>query len=267
MDKAYGFCVKRFVRKYDERFSLNEMDENNQLFKHFPFCLEAIDVTVQQSNRPSGNMQEGKVYFSGKHKLYGFKVEVAVRPNGFASAFSKHYPGSTSDLNIMHDRLEIHRRRLQKRDEENELEDEFFMSEKYQSQWGVLMDRGYQSAADVLRAVTPKKKHVRGCLLHDDEEHYRKLSSDRILVENYFGRLGQLWTVCSAKFVWFENIYDTLFGLSVAFTNFHISLHKLRDEDGECTTVIATDWMILDEQVSVSGLNRKRSIGRSARSV
>ena len=192
MDKIYEFPVKRFVRKCDERFSMNEMDENNQLFKHFPFCLKAIDVTFQQANRPSGNMQEGKVSFSGKHKLYMFKVEVAMRPNGFASAFSKHYPGSTSDLDIMHDRLEIHKRQLQKRDEGNELEDEFFMSEKFQNHWGVLMYKGYQRAADVLRAVISKKKPVRGYLSHDGEEYNRKLSSDRILVENYFGRLRQL---------------------------------------------------------------------------
>ena len=67
---------------------MNETDENNQLFKNFPFCLEAIDVTFQQANRSSGSMQVGKVYFSGEHKFYGFKFEVAVRLSGFALAFS-----------------------------------------------------------------------------------------------------------------------------------------------------------------------------------
>ena len=37
--------------------------------------------------------------------------------------------------------------------------------------------------------------------------------------------------MCYAKYVWFDGIYDTLFGLSAAFTSYHISLHKLRDED------------------------------------
>lgn len=86
---------------------MNEMDGNNQLFKHFPFCFEAIAVTFQQANRPFGYIKEGKFYVSGKHKLYGFKVEFALRPNGFASAFSKRYPGSTSDLSIMRTVLEI----------------------------------------------------------------------------------------------------------------------------------------------------------------
>ena len=143
MEKVYEFRVKRFIQKYDERFSMNKVDENHQLFKNFSFHLEAIDVTSHQANRPSGSMQEGKVFFSGKHKLYGFKVEVSARPNGFASAFSKHDPVSTSDLNIIHGRLKIHERRPQKREQENELENKFIMSGKYQNYWGVSMDKGY----------------------------------------------------------------------------------------------------------------------------
>ena len=77
------------------------MHECCEMFQNIPFCLKAIDVTFQQANRPSGNMQEGKTYFSGKRKLYGFKFEVAVRANGISCAFSKHFPGSVSDISIM----------------------------------------------------------------------------------------------------------------------------------------------------------------------
>ncbi len=51
-------------------------------------------------------------------------------------------------------------------------------------------------------------------------------------MENYFGRLGQLWTILSTKFVWAEKQYALLFSFDVAFTNFHVVMHKLRDEDG-----------------------------------
>ena len=57
MDKIYEFCVKRFGEKYDERFMIHSMIEENHLFKYFPFCLEAVNVTFQQYNCPSGNMQ------------------------------------------------------------------------------------------------------------------------------------------------------------------------------------------------------------------
>ena len=56
MDKIYEFCVKRFGEKYDERFMIHSMIEENHFFKYFPFCLEAVNVTFQTSNCPSGNM-------------------------------------------------------------------------------------------------------------------------------------------------------------------------------------------------------------------
>ncbi|ETM35310.1 hypothetical protein L914_17756 [Phytophthora nicotianae] len=48
-----------------------------------PLCTYATDVTFQQSNRPSGSMAESMPWYSAKHKLYGFKVEVSVNPRGF----------------------------------------------------------------------------------------------------------------------------------------------------------------------------------------
>lgn len=45
------------------------VDKGNQ-FKNFSYALEAVDVTLQQTSHPSGNMEEGKACFSGKHKLY-----------------------------------------------------------------------------------------------------------------------------------------------------------------------------------------------------
>ncbi len=66
----------------------------HELFQRF----EWRDVTFQEANRPSGIMQEGTVFVSGKHKLYGFKVVVAIKPNGLASTFSRLYSGSVSDI-------------------------------------------------------------------------------------------------------------------------------------------------------------------------
>ncbi len=224
--------VNRFVRKYDETFSMNVLQDRDTIFGNFPYALEAVDVTFQQANRPSGKMQEGKRYSSGKHKLYGFKVEVSARPNGIASSFSSHYPGSVSDLSIIHERIELCKSRLKKREEDANYQDEFMLAEKYPNQWAVLMDKGYQGAAGVLRAITPRKKPVRGFLDRDDEVFNKKLSTDRILAENYFGRLGQLWSVLSKKYVWSEKYYNLSFSYGVALTNIHIIMHKLRDDDG-----------------------------------
>ena len=103
-------------------------------------------------------MQEEKVYFSGKHKLYGFKVEVAVRPNGIVSASSNRYPGSISDISIMYDRIHSHKCRLEKRDEEKEFADNFPMSDRFGNYWSVLMDKFYQRGIGRAASNYTKKK-------------------------------------------------------------------------------------------------------------
>lgn len=86
-------------------------------------------------------MQEGTAYFSEKHKLYGLKDEVAVLCNGIASALSKHCPGSTSDLTIIHERIKEHIARVNKKEDKDCYEYTFFLSNKYPNQWAVLMDK------------------------------------------------------------------------------------------------------------------------------
>ena len=115
--------TKIFVSNVYEEYSFHKLISDKSLFKNFKFAVEAIDVTFQMAKRPSGNMQEGKLYFSKKHNLYGYKVEVTVRPNGIASSYSKHYPGSTSDINILYDRKEETKKRLSKCEDNDEYED------------------------------------------------------------------------------------------------------------------------------------------------
>ncbi len=70
-------------------------------------------------------------------------------------------------------------------------------------------------------------------LSNPEIEFNKKHLADRILVENYFGRMGQLWCLLSSKYVWSESMYNFFFAIGIAFTNFHISMHKLRDDDNE----------------------------------
>lgn len=56
------------------------------------------DVSFQKYNWPSGNMSEGKKYFSGKHKLYGYKANISVYPISHCVGCTKHFPDALSDL-------------------------------------------------------------------------------------------------------------------------------------------------------------------------
>ena len=42
--------------------------------------------------------------------------------------------------------------------------------------------------------------------------------------------MGSLWSVLPTKYKWSEDSYHVLFGLGVAFTKYHLSLHKLRSD-------------------------------------
>ncbi|RLO02962.1 hypothetical protein DYB28_004683, partial [Aphanomyces astaci] len=71
--------------------------ESRFRFKNFPAARYAMDVTFQRTNVPTGAYEEKKLYYSGKHSLYGHEVEVSVVTNGFAIDCTKFYKGSMSD--------------------------------------------------------------------------------------------------------------------------------------------------------------------------
>lgn len=227
--KAYDIWVDTVSSEY----RMPKLCDDGTLFKDFEYAIEAIDVTFQQSNRPSGNIQEGKLYFSGKHKLYGFKVEVAVKPNGLASNASRHYAGSVSDISILSKRIMKTQARLTKSNDGETFTDNFILSEKYPESWAAIADKGYQGAAEFLRVVTPKKKPPGRNLSEEDLIFNQKLASSRIIVENFFGRMTKLWSIVSRKYVWGEELYDTIFRLCVALTNVNIKIQPLRIIDGQ----------------------------------
>ena len=89
-------------------YPMDKLMAPNKCFEHY-FCARyAVDVTFQQSKCPSGSLQEGKKYFSGKHKLYGYKVEVCVLPIGIAVHCTSHYPGSVEDIDIFYKNADFH---------------------------------------------------------------------------------------------------------------------------------------------------------------
>ncbi len=75
-------------------------------------------------------MQEKKFYFSRKHKLYGQKVEVSIRPNGLGSVFSRHYLASVIGINIMSRRMKKNHEKLQNKEYEEEFENDYLLHQK-----------------------------------------------------------------------------------------------------------------------------------------
>ena len=85
------FFFACFVEKVGALHKMADLQKSQQKFKSFSEARYATDVNFQQEFRPSESIEEGKRYFSGKHKLYGYKVEVSVMPNGLALGMTVHY--------------------------------------------------------------------------------------------------------------------------------------------------------------------------------
>ncbi len=102
-----------------------------------------------------------------------------------------------------------------------------------------------------------------GKLLTVEDEHWNaSVASDRIIVENFFGRLTKLWGIISTKYRWMEEGYDDIFRLCVALTNFHVSFHPLRDdEDAGHYTRYKNRNYIIGERIA----NKRKAIQKKYR--
>ena len=198
--------------------------EDGHVFKNYPSALYATDVRFQMANRPTGNHQESKVYFSKKHGLYGYKEEASVMASGMCVHLSRHYKGSCHDLSIFKDQYHFHSDFTLKKDEDKDLPDD----DSNQDHWAILMDKGYQGSAEFCRSIIPTKKPIKSSLSAAEKLRNKNVSSDRIIVENYFGRKVSLWGLMARKYRWDEGKYDLFASFCTSLTNFHIHLHPLR---------------------------------------
>ncbi|RLN87836.1 hypothetical protein BBJ28_00025704, partial [Nothophytophthora sp. Chile5] len=193
---------KLFVDQVQQRADSTKMRvavTSGNTFNHFPCALYAVDVTFQQSWRPRGSIQENGKYYSGKHHLYGLKVEVSVDTRGFAIDCSEHAKGATHDITMFKNNKAFHQSKMKKLPGDDNLLDQGPLKDKFPDEWAILADKGFQGMASYLRCIHPKKGRS---LSRTEQANNDKISSDRVLVENYFGRFNMLWRITADKFRW-----------------------------------------------------------------
>ena len=100
----YDVCVARV----EEKWTMAKSRLEDRAFSNSEYARYSVDVTFQQSDRPSGNKSDGKRYFSGKQNMYGYKVEVSVLPTCLAIGCTEHYPGSGLDVEIFRRNRSFH---------------------------------------------------------------------------------------------------------------------------------------------------------------
>lgn len=227
------FLCNQTIVKWENEYTMSVLKQKKKVFKNHPYALYATDVIFFQANRPSGNHQESKPYFSNKHKQYGYKMEASVLPNGLLVNYFGHFPGSVSDITILKKNKDFHLQALRKTDQEMDELDVGLGSEDYPESWALIVDKGYQGSAAFLRAILPKKKPNLGVLNLEEKKKNKKISEDRIIVENFFGRFVTLWSVFGRRFRLCESSFNSFFKLAAALTNIHVKFHPLRAEEGD----------------------------------
>lgn len=97
-----GFVYFTLLTYITDDVSMDSFTEDYSTLFKFPEAIYTFDINLHQVFTPSGSWEEGKIYFSSKHNIYGFKVEFLVLPNCLAARESRHYTGYTSDFDIFH---------------------------------------------------------------------------------------------------------------------------------------------------------------------
>ena len=65
----------------------------------------------------------------------------------------------------------------------------------------------------------------------NDRDRNNKVSSDRVIIKNVFGRMQQLFGVMHRKYGWSRDKLDDIAEICLSLTKSHIYLHPLREED------------------------------------
>ncbi|KAE9233115.1 hypothetical protein PF004_g9736 [Phytophthora fragariae] len=215
-----------YVEEAASTYTMKKVAIQGHAFRHYP----AVGVTFQQSNMPSASQAD---FYSAKHKLHGYKTELSVMPTGICINCSHHSRGGVDDMTIFRKNLTFHEAATTKSPSEESMADEGPYRDTYPSSWIIIADEGYQELNDTMRVLHPKRSRPTDPLTLKEEETNREISSDRTIVENYFGRLCTLWALVSDKYCWQVKKYEMYFRACVALTNVQVRVRPLRADDGE----------------------------------
>ncbi|KAH9110766.1 hypothetical protein LEN26_013643 [Aphanomyces euteiches] len=184
--------MQRFVTAVAEKWSMLRLVTTGHQFQNFPHARYAVDCTFQQTHIPLGSFGSKKSYFSKKHGLYGVKIEVSVLPNGFAIGVTPCAKGSVADIAILSRmRISIVRN----------------LPSKMTSQTFVMTARLLKIF--LINGLFWPTKVTRGSILSMEHEQLNAdIATDRVIVENYFGRLKTLWSVANDIYSWKRENYD-----------------------------------------------------------
>ena len=224
--RTIHFTVRQIARPLVAKFCVMQIQlkRDEPHFSNFPNAVGAIDTTFILINKP-GSHDDQKKNWSFKHGQCGVKIQALVRPNGLCALFQVGIQGSVHDLTALKESLWL----------------DWCLTIRVTVQNGVrvdrhlpvLFDKGYTglNSQGYPEAIVTIKKPTGRDLTQQELAINSKIESDRVIVENYFGRLKSNFGVLAQqyrgdRFKLLQEIMETC----IALNNFYNSKHPLRME-------------------------------------
>ena len=183
---------------------------NRKEFESFPNCLIATDCTLINHPPPGklASFDEQKNYFSPKHGRYGYKFMAFVSADGFCVYASPLFKGSVHDVDILR-------------------EDEQNVKKIWVEGTSVLGDTGFVGQVPI-PMILPFKQPINGVLTRQQDEFNLTVARERVLIENFFGRLKVKWPAIEKAVRVQVDRLASFVRIVVALTNLDLKARPLR---------------------------------------
>jgi hypothetical protein len=206
-----------------ERFIVSVANTPFAARERFPECGMVVDATVQDRGRPVGRYDEAQRYFSGKHHCYCLKSQVITDRQGAAVLVASGVPGAMHDMFLF-------------REHTGELIE--LIHRHAGEPVTILADKGYigNSGSPEVALVTPHRKPPLRVLTPEQQQDNAEIGSERVIIENFFGRMRTKFHITSGRWPHKEEFYPIVFEICCALVNFDIRSpggSPLRADDGQ----------------------------------
>ncbi len=187
-------CVPMPEKIYKKTQRIKDLEE---LGKYFPELKAFIDATEQEIPRPK-NKRRRKSYYSGKKKRHTVKTQVLVNKKGLIIHKTGHDKGRKHDYDIF---------KKKHPDIPKDVE--------------VGGDSGYQGIKDdfpEIKSRIPRKKQKGKERTKEDRRFNKKLSKERVIVENTLGKMKK-FGIFDGEFRNRLNRYDNMTSIVSGLVN------------------------------------------------
>ena len=200
-----------------------EAGKPTQKFKFFPYALGVVDATLIPVQKPT-DRSTNNAYYSGKHHCHGAKIQVVVNSLGEAIHASSLIPGRRHDSFLFRESGIA----------------QFFKIKKGKNMKGsapkhyyLLADSGYIGLEDIYPEVIISKKKPRdGKLSKKSVEWNSRVHSDRVIVENLFGRMKGYFNILATPYRGALNALEDVVITCICLANFLLKTNLLRSGGG-----------------------------------